>query len=531
MTFKLYYKQGAGSWNYITEITNSSWRWWLWDISSLPDSPPEYYIKIEARDGRGGLGWDVSDDGWYINNADGEFGGGGSGDFTGYSGPDGIGGSGVPPGWGGGGGGGSGSTDDPADRLSLVMLTSPLGGEEWADTRTISWTSAYFGAGLKFDVLVSTDSGSNWDVLASGITTSAYSWDTKNFMGHKDSNDYRIMVRGYDDESNEDTDSSADFTVYNNGRPTVSVTSPNGGEWWSGMETITWSANDPDNDGDNDPSTPYSLKFDIFYSDNSGSTWTQLANDITINNLSWDTTTVADGDRYRIRVVAKDGNIKGITRTDNSDADFHIDNANEAPSVSVTYPNGGEKLKDDIQISWTSTDPDNDVLTFSIYYSDDSGASWNLIQGGFTGSGPNYSYDWDSTTVPDGTQYMVKVMADDGAIQIEDASNNIFVIDNSAPVISINNPAYPPTPVVMGNIQLDGTYNEVGGSGFDRIEVWVRGVYEGLATIIDGTNWSFNINTTTLPEDQTVTVETRIYDGSGNEGTDSIQIKIDNTGN
>jgi hypothetical protein len=83
----------------------------------------------------------------------------------------------------------------------------------------------------------------------------------------------------------------------------------------------------------------------------------------------------------------------------------------------------------------------------------------------------------------------------------------------------------------MGTIQLDGTYNEVGGSGLDKIEVWIRGIYEGEATIVDGTNWTFDIDTTTLPEDQTVTVEVRIYDDAGNEGTDSIQIKIDNVGN
>ena len=126
---------------------------------------------------------------------------------------------------------------------------------------------------------------------------------------------------------------------------------------------------------------------------------------------------------------------------------------------------------------------------------------------------------------------MVKVLADDGALQTEDASNNIFIIDNTAPIVTITSPVSPPIPVVMGTIQIDGTYNEAGGSGLDRIEVWIRGVYEGLATIIDGTNWTFDVDTTVLPEDQTVIVETRIYDRSGNEDTDSIQIKIDNAGN
>ena len=46
-----------------------------------------------------------------------------------------------------------------------------------------------------------------------------------------------------------------------------------------------------------------------------------------------------------------------------------------------------------------------------------------------------------------------------------------------------------------------------------------------------GNTWEFTVDTTTLPEDQTVTVEARAYDGSGNEAVDSIQMKIDNVGN
>ena len=65
----------------------------------------------------------------------------------------------------------------------------------------------------------------------------------------------------------------------------------------------------------------------------------------------------------------------------------------------------------------------------------------------------------------------------------------------------------------------------------DRVEVWVRGIFEGLATMDDVDEWSFDLDTTTLPEDQTVTVEVKAYDGSGNMGSSSIQIKIDNVGN
>ncbi len=529
MTFDLYYKQGTGSWNHIINIDNSSWRWYLWDISGLPDSPPEYYIKVEARDPYSGLGWDVSDDGWYINNADGEYGDGGGGNYTGYGDGEGnIGGSGTPPGWGDGDGDGTGDgsgDEDPADRESLIMLTQPLGGEEWSGTRTVSWVHDNFGTGLEFDVLASKDSGATWTTLASGITSTSYTWDTTD---DGDSNDYRIMVQGTDDDGNQDTDSSSDFRVYNNDLPSVTVTSPNGGEWVTGTHTITWSASDPDGDGDNDPSTPYDLLFDVYYSDNSGATWNQIGSDVSSTNLDWDTTAVADGDDYRVRVVAKDGNIKGHTDVDISNSDFHVDNSNEAPDVSVGYPNGGEMLKENIPIQWTSTDPDGDTLTHSIYYSDDAGSTWNLIVGGFTDSGTDHTYDWDSTTVPDGTQYMIKVESDDGSLQNADMSDDMFIIDNTDPTVSMDSPNN--DDLVSGEIQVQGTVSDAGGSGLDRVEIWARGAFEGYATV-SGNDWDFSLDTTTLPEDATVTVEARAYDGSGNLATDSIEIKIDNEGN
>jgi len=528
MVFDLYYKQGTDSWSHIIAITNTSWRWYLWDISGLPDSPPEYYIKVEARDGRGGLGWDVSDDGWYINNAEGEYGDGGSGNYTGYGDGDGnIGGSGTPPGWGGGGGGDPGD-DDPADRESLVMLTYPLGGEELSGSETISWVHDNFGAGLQFDVLASADSGSTWFTVAGGLTSNSYSWDT---TAYGDSNDYRIMVEGYDTEGNVDTDSSNDFRVYNNELPSVHVDYPNGGEWVSDTVTITWSANDPDGDGDNDPSTPYDLAYDVYYSDNSGGTWTQIGSDITsATSFDWDTTGLADGSDYRVKVVAKDGNIKGRTVYDISNSDFNVDNSNDAPVVSLSYPNGGEELRGNIQIQWSASDPDADTLTHSIYYSDDAGASWNPIVEGFTDPGPDHTYDWDSTGVPDGTDYMIKVEADDGSLQSEDASSSRFTVDNTAPTVGIDDPDYPPAPVVHGTIEIDGDVSDLGGSGVDSVEIWIRGIFEGYAAVA-GDEWDFSIDTTTLPEDATVTVEARAYDGSGNTASDSIEMKIDNVGN
>ncbi|MFX1254100.1 MAG: S8 family serine peptidase, partial [Promethearchaeota archaeon] len=100
---------------------------------------------------------------------------------------------------------------------------------------------------------------------------------------------------------------------------------------------------------------------------------------------------------------------------------------NLAPTVTVTYPNGGETLSGSPTIIWTATDPDDDPMTFTVYYWD--GSSWVELANGLTDT----SYEWDTTTVPDGSTYKIRVVASDGALTGEDESDAVFTIDNPDP--------------------------------------------------------------------------------------------------
>lgn len=99
-----------------------------------------------------------------------------------------------------------------------------------------------------------------------------------------------------------------------NRAPTVEVITPNGGEVLNGTRTIEWNADDFDNDP---------LSFDVFYSDNNGSDWTLLVNDLVLPEFAWNTTLHDDGSGYMIRVVASDGLATG---SDESDDPFELDN-------------------------------------------------------------------------------------------------------------------------------------------------------------------------------------------------------------
>jgi len=80
--------------------------------------------------------------------------------------------------------------------------------------------------------------------------------------------------------------------------PTVTVTSPNGGEIFTGTTTVSWIAEDEDGD---------SLSFTVLYSPDGGATWNALATGLTASSYAWDVSGLPPGNEYRVRVMATDG--------------------------------------------------------------------------------------------------------------------------------------------------------------------------------------------------------------------------------
>jgi hypothetical protein len=54
---------------------------------------------------------------------------------------------------------------------------------------------------------------------------------------------------------------------------------------------------------------------------------------------------------------------------------------NQPPTLSLQVPSGGEQWAGQQTIRWTASDPDNDTLSYSIYYSGDGGATWTPVGG------------------------------------------------------------------------------------------------------------------------------------------------------
>ena len=196
----------------------------------------------------------------------------------------------------------------------------------------------------------------------------------------------------------------------------LTVLYPNGGETLSGTIEIEWSAASD--------TWGHPITYIVYYSADGGTTWNELDSGLTTTSYDWDTTTVADGTNYLVKVNATCSEV--LWKDDTSDVPFTIDNP-YPPTVTVTYPNGGETLSGTVMITWSASDIDGDPLTFNLSYWD--GANWILIEASLTAT----SYDWDTTTVPDGSTYQIQVIASDGTLTGEDTSNNSFTIDNPEP--------------------------------------------------------------------------------------------------
>jgi len=99
---------------------------------------------------------------------------------------------------------------------------------------------------------------------------------------------------------------------------------------------------------------------------------------------------------------------------------------NRPPTVQVLSPNGGETITGIWTVNWTADDYDGDPLTFTISYSGDGGSTWTTIATGITGT----TYNWDTTLLPDGSLYLIRVTASDGTTTAHDESDDVFTLFN-----------------------------------------------------------------------------------------------------
>ncbi|MGV3719376.1 MAG: pre-peptidase C-terminal domain-containing protein [Actinomycetota bacterium] len=184
---------------------------------------------------------------------------------------------------------------------SSITVTSPNGGESFVagSTQTISWSSSNVVGNVQLEY--STDGGSTWTTItANTANDGSEGWNVPNIGTVQGRVRVSALTASVSDTSN------SNFTIL---LPTITVTSPNGGEAFpvSTAQTISWTSNNLSGN----------VKLEL--STDGGATWTTLnANTANDGSEGW-TTPAAPTSQGRVRVSAVSSSV-----FDESNANFAV---------------------------------------------------------------------------------------------------------------------------------------------------------------------------------------------------------------
>jgi len=143
------------------------------------------------------------------------------------------------------------------------------------------------------------------------------------------------------------------------------------------------------------------------------------------------------------------------------------------PNVTVVTPNGGEIWSANNTIYYNITDDSGQNATATIQYSPNGGVTWfnittMLLNTTNCTADPSlqcvegqFNYTWNTATVPDGTQYLIRVLANNTYFTGSDQSDAVFTIRNRCRIIDS-----PGKHVLAGN-SLGAIFNASEVTGID----------------------------------------------------------------
>lgn len=294
----------------------------------------------------------------------------------------------------------------PALAASLTV-TYPNGGETLYryNTYNITWTSS----GVTGDIAVDIYSGATNLRRYNVPNTGSFAWtiDGATFPA---GSSYRIGLSAMSGTVYDF--SNAYFTI---ATPTLTVTSPNGGESWDrgSSHNITWSS----------VGVTGNVLIQLYQNGSATGTAWSVAN---TGSFNWSGISVAGSTHYKIGMSAFSGQVY-----DFSNAEFTILPA--APTV--TAPNGGEiwPINSTQRVTWTNP---GGYASFTIEVSRNSGSTWTTVESGLPG---DYTYrDWVVTgPVSTTCRYRVTGFYDGGSRN--DTSNASFsIVQPAIQVVSPN---------------------------------------------------------------------------------------------
>ena len=292
--------------------------------------------------------------------------------------------------------------------LPTLNITSPIGGENWSvgSTHNITWTSSNI-SNVKIEY--TTDNGTSWSTINNSTNASSgtYLWLVPNTI----TTQAKIRLS---DSSNASINSVSNSVFTISPAPTITITSPVGGEIWQGGSThnITW--------------TSTSVNYvKIEYTTNNGTTWATISPaTASTGSYLW---TVPNTPTVQAKVRISD--TSNATTNSVSNSVFTI---TSTPSINMQSPSGGEnwQVGSTHNITWTSTN----VNFVKIEYSTDNGTTWSLITSSLLASTGSYSW-----IVPNTITTQAKVRISDTSNAVINSISNTFTI-SPIPIITVTSP-------------------------------------------------------------------------------------------
>lgn len=189
-----------------------------------------------------------------------------------------------------------------------------------------------------------------------------------------------------------------------------------------------------------------------------------------------------------------------------------------APSVAVTFPNGGEVFdQGTATFTWDSADPDGDVLSHAVQFSADGGSTWRTLALDLVGN----SLDVDLATLPGTAMGLVRVQSSDGFNVEVDVSDG-FVVTDRTPAVTIASPMDSDEYFGVQPVFFEGTaLDPEDGDLMDGSLVWTSDL-DGLI----GTGLQFVLSAEDLTPGQHI-VTLSATDSAGNVGTAEVEFAVE----
>jgi len=170
--------------------------------------------------------------------------------------------------------------------------------------------------------------------------------------------------------------------------------------------------------------------YNVSISPDGGSQWIQIAHNLSDTRLDWVSSESPESDQYRFKIVAQC--TEGLISHYTTGAEYEV-KSHTLSVPTILTPNGGETISGTNTITWSDAVESWGLpVTYSVYYSQDAGDTWNeLVQ-----YLEDTTFVWDISGIPDGNQYLVRVVASNGVgFMSDDVSDSVFTI--SRPNITI----------------------------------------------------------------------------------------------